>query len=146
MHRLLLLLLAAGSFLSGCGEGPSDTLGVAEFELVSIAGQPLPAPSVLALDGRPLVVMVSSRIRFLPNNRGVEQARQQYPVAGQPTEEQDVDLPFRYTLSGTVIRIHYDCNDTGSCIAGPHLVGTLEAGRLVFDQALGRVPLEYRRK
>ncbi len=52
---------------------------------------------------------------------------------------------LEYTVTDGNISVAYECPDMASCIAPPHLVGAVTITGIVFDFALGRVPLRFER-
>jgi hypothetical protein len=141
-------LISAVAVLSaaGCDVNPFDgPEAVAEYELVSIDGAPLPAVAVVNENNEPQVVVVSSRLVLYPDRRGKEHGLQRFPQ-NDGTTTVDVSSEFGYQIDGNEIRITYDCPDLASCIAGPHLVGRLSHEGIVVEVALGRTPRVYRRR
>jgi hypothetical protein len=131
---------------TGCDVNPFDGPNpVAEYELISIAGEPLPAAAVVNENDEPQVVVISSRLTLHPDRRGEEDGRSRFPQEGGDIIV-DVSSEFGYQLDGNEIRITYDCPDLASCIAGPHLIGRLSDDGIVFEVALGRTPRVYRRR
>ncbi len=133
----LLGLLASCQFNPFCG---NQSIG--DYDLVSIAGDPLPAPFVVQ-GARVLVTVVSSRIRLRSNHRGEEVVRQ---LAQGQTSPVEVTNQFGFTIEGNPIQITYDCPDLASCIAGPHLEGWIDDQGMAFSRALGLTPLWYVRR
>ncbi|MFN0181659.1 MAG: hypothetical protein ACKVZ0_22855 [Gemmatimonadales bacterium] len=131
---------------AGCDVNPFDgPEASAEYELVSIDGEPLPAAAVVNENNVPQVVVISSRLVLYPNRRGEEHGRQQFPQNdGNATV--DISAEFSYRIDGNEIWITYDCPDLASCIAGPHLIGRLSDDGILVDVALGRTPRVYRRR
>jgi hypothetical protein len=65
--------------------------------------------------------------------------------AARLMEEYTTDTNLEYTFEGGRLEIAYECADSGSCIAPPHLAGVRTDLGLEFDLALGRVPLVFER-
>ncbi len=129
--------------LAGCQFNPFDGgATVGEYDLVSIAGDPLPAPFVVQ-GAQVVVTVVSSRIRLWNDHRGEEVARQ---LGQGRTSPYETTTEFGFTIEGNTIRITYDCPDLASCIAGPHLEGRIDDQGMVFSRALGLTPLRYVRR
>src|SRR5687767_4569931 len=123
-------ILAALAFGAGCHDSLAPLAGDI-YVLQSIAGVPLPAPHVenSIEDMR----IVADTIALSANGRGVRRTVYSgYPAPHDPTR-QEADLT--YTRSGGHIEINYVCRDTGDCIAGPHLSGTITDGGMTIDQS-----------
>jgi hypothetical protein len=66
-------------------------------------------------------------------------------AGGAPRSERS---PMTYTVSGNRISVSFLCQDTvlASCIAPPHLVGTIDDAGIAFDESrVTRQPLVFRR-
>ncbi len=136
-------ILTTLGLLAGCQFNPfGGDNSVGDYDLVSIAGDPLPAPFVVQ-GAQVLVTVVSSRIRLRNDHRGEEVVRQL--VSGQSSPNENT-IEFGFTIEGNTIRITYDCPDLASCIAGPHLEGRIDDQGMVFSRALGLTPLRYVRR
>lgn len=146
MRPLLTATFAMALAVAGCGEGPSGVVPLADYELVSIDGQPLPAPFSVLSDGRVVVGLLESRLQLLTGNRGVETGRKRTPLNNPGARTFRYEDRFTYTVNGTAIEITYACNDHASCLPGPDMTGRLEADGVVFDHTLGRAPLQYRKR
>jgi hypothetical protein len=126
----------------GCGFEPAGPLA-AEYRLESIDGDPLPAVSIS--NSSVTIEILESRLEFKSTTRGEQHERLRSTSAGDSDGTVfETESPFSYRLVGDRLEITFDCDDTGSCIAGPHLVGEVGEDKIEFDQALGRTPLLYR--
>lgn len=132
-------ILTMLGLLAGCQFNPFGGNPVSDYDLVSIAGDPLPAPFVVQ-GAQVLVTVVSSRIRLRNDHRGEEVSRRL--VQGQ-TSPNETTTEFEFRIEGNTIRITYDCPPLASCIAGPHLEGRIDDQGMVFSRALGLTPLRY---
>jgi hypothetical protein len=142
MSRSLLLGLALAVGSLGCGNDPLAPL-TDRYALISIASNPLPA--VFTESPGATVRIIQSTLEFKTPTRGVERQRVRVTTPTDPTGVvNDLTLEFSYTIQENRVEITYDCRDTGSCIAGPHLAGNIVDGRLEFDVTLGRAPMIYR--
>ena len=135
---ILILGLLAGCQFNPFGGGNS----LREYDLVSIADDPLPAPFVVQ-GAQVLVTVISSRIRLRTDHRGEEVVQQLVSGQSSPNE---TTTEFGFTIEGNTIRITYDCPSLASCIAGPHLEGRIDDQGVVFSRALGLTPLRYGRR
>ncbi len=136
-------ILTMLGLLAGCSFNPfGGDNSVGDYDLVSIAGDPLPAPFVVQ-GAQVLVTVVSSRIRLRNDHRGEEVVRQL--VSGQSSPNENT-TEFGFIIEGNTIRITYDCPAFASCIAGPHLEGRIDNQGMVFSRALGLTPLRYVRR
>ena len=52
---------------------------------------------------------------------------------------------FTYTVEDGTFSADFECPEFASCIAPPHLVGTLSSDSVVLDRAHYRAPLRYER-
>jgi len=127
------------------------------FALQSIAGIALPAPE--AFNTACGSTVVADTIIFHSGNTGVRRSAMDVPswtgavnpvtcepAASSPRKRVVSRAEFTYRLVGTEIEIDFPCNDMASCIASPHLSGTMSMAALVFEiSRIGRSPLVYTR-
>lgn len=117
---------------------PANVTGV--YELKTIAGADLPAP-YLPVTSSYLASRVSHVITLLEDGTGTSVAVTQEGVSGDTYEENST---FSWTLNGATLSITFDCPELGSCIAGPHLVGTVtETSLTVTESPIMRVPMVF---
>lgn len=117
---------------------PANVTGV--YELKTIAGVALPAP-YLPVTSSYLASRVSHVITLLEDGTGTSEAVTREGVSGDTYDENST---FTWTLNGATLSITFDCPDLGSCIAGPHLVGTVSETMLtVTESPVMRVPMVF---
>ena len=110
---------------------PAPTLNANGYVLQSIDGVPLPAP--WAPSGTVTSRMRSATLTLHEGGTGTWHAViEETPGGATITEDRDLT----YVLDGTHLEISYQCNDLGSCIAGPHLVGSLTSHGLTITTSL----------
>ena len=136
------LFLAA--LLAGCSSSlePFDLGQV--YVLESIEGKALPAEYAANLEFH--ARMLADTLILGENGKGEWRATIESDTpGGAPRHEQ---FALTYERSGLVISISFVCNDSAlaSCIATPHLVGTIgETAITISESRITRQPLVYRR-
>jgi hypothetical protein len=127
------------------------------FALQSIAGIALPAPE--AFNAACGATVVADTIVLHDGNAGVRRTTMDVPswdgavnpvtcepAASSPRERVVHSAAFTWRLTGEQIEIDFPCDDMASCIASPHLAGTMSETGLVLDNSrIGRSPLVYER-
>ncbi len=140
--RLLLWSGLIGALIA-CGEPAGPSTGEI-YVLRSIDGDALPA---LFRDGDFATLSIIADTLFLAadgTGREVQLLEMVSRADGSShTYTSDVDL--EYTVTNGDIEVAYECPDMASCIAPPHLTGAVTITGIVFDFALGRVPLQFER-
>jgi hypothetical protein len=138
MKRISLVLIAAGAL--GCSTDQSP-LGRDFYALQSVAGVQLPAPYApnMAYNG----LLVADSISFRDDGTGL---RHWVYQDENSTDRHAVEEDFTWSRSGDAIAITFTCPSFASCIAGPHLMGTIDATSIVItDSKVTRQPLLYQR-
>jgi hypothetical protein len=134
--RVFCLLVCVG----GC-QPPSGIDARAEvYVLRSLAGQSLPAPlnSNSASSSR----IIADTLAF--SEAGVGEHRGAYEAPG--TGLWTVRTAFTYVRTGDRVEISLRCDDSASCIAPPHYVGTFTSTELLIDQSnILPVPMRFER-
>lgn len=143
-HRLgrSVLLLAA---LTACSDSTSpeppdiaEVVGV--YELKSIDGVPLPAPYALPTSSY-AAHRLSSTLTLLDDGTGTWEAVSEDDATGETTPESST---LTWELDGANLSVTFDCPGLASCIAGPHLAGTVaDITFTVTASPLMRVPQVY---
>jgi hypothetical protein len=126
-----------------CGDiaGPE----IAErYVLRSIDGDPLPA---VFRDGDFATLSIIADTLFLAvDGTGYEvQLLESISKADGHSHAYSSVSDLEYTVTDGNISVAYECPDMASCIAPPHMVGAITITGIVFDVALGRVPLQFER-
>jgi hypothetical protein len=140
--RLLFLISAA---IMGCRSSSLEPFNLGQvYVLESTEGKPLPAEYAQNLDFH--ARMLADTLILGDDNKGEWRATVESDTpSGAPRHERS-DLT--YEQSGLHISISFVCNDTAlaSCIAPPHLVGTIgETGITITESRITRQPLVLRR-
>jgi hypothetical protein len=113
----------------GCGNGLAPLEGDI-YVLRSIAGVSLPAPFVPnPIEGNRLV---ADTIALAANGTGERRTLQDGGVPGEPSRHR---TELTYTRTAHRIDINFVCRDTGDCIGGPHLSGTITNAGITIDQS-----------
>jgi hypothetical protein len=114
----------------GCGNSLAPLEGDI-YVLKSIAGVQLPAPYVenAIEDSR----VVADTIALTADGKGVR--RITYSGYPAPQDFRRHVNELTYTQSGGRVEINFVCNDTGDCIAGPHLAGAVTDDGMTIDQS-----------
>jgi hypothetical protein len=138
MKRIsFVLALAAGLSCSS----PLEPLGRDFYALQSVAGVPLPAP--YAPNPSYNGLLIADSIMFRQDGTGARHAVYQEENS---TQRYESDESFNWTRDGNRIAITFVCPPTASCIAGPHLRGTVdETSITITESTVMRQPLVYRR-
>lgn len=139
MRRLLSGLIIAAAM--GCSLEDLSPIGRDFYALESVAGVPLPAPYAPndAYNG----LVIADSIMFREDGTGLRHAVYQEENS---TEKYALDDDLNWTRNGNTIAITFVCPPMASCIAGPHLTGTIEETTLtITDSKVTRHPLVYRR-
>jgi hypothetical protein len=137
--RHLRLAIAIAAALS-CTKDQSP-LGRDYYALQSVAGIALPAPYAQSTIYNGL--LVADSIAFRADNTGL---RHWVYQDENSTERHTVDTDFTWTRSGNDLTITFVCPPLALCIAGPHLVGTIdEVSIVITDSKVTRQPLIYQR-
>jgi hypothetical protein len=125
-----------------CGDGTGPTLTDGDiFVLRSIAGVVVPAP--WAPNPGATERMLSAALTLHEDGTGTWVAVVETAVSG-PTVAWNNDVTW--VRSGDHLEIDIECDDLGSCIPGPHLVGDLtETGFTVTESSVTRSPLIFER-
>lgn len=139
-------LLLLPLLLSGCDSylGPLGAVG--SYTLESIGDRPLPAISTQ--NEHVTITTVADTLHITDGQRGVHVRHQSVERPTDPTGpvlmRQESD--FTYRIEGARIEISYHCppNALALCMAGPHLFGRAERGRLWLDTAFASERHIYR--
>jgi len=136
-HLRLALALAV---ILGCKNDLSP-LGRDYYALQSVAGVSLPAP--YAPNSEYNGLLVADSIAFRADGTGLRHSVYQDENS---TVRHAEDIDFSWTRSGNDLAITFVCPGFASCIAGPHLVGTIDDVSIVItDSKVTRQPLIYQR-
>jgi hypothetical protein len=139
MRRLLPALGLA--LAAACSTEPALPLGRDYYALESVAGVALPAP--YAPNPSYNGLLVADSIMFREDGTGHRQAVYQEENS---TTRFNSSEALNWTRSGNRIEVTFVCPPTASCIAGPHLVGTLDGTTITMTESVVmRHPLVYRR-
>lgn len=144
-HTRYALLAAAvlGAGAIACERSTAPGVVAAEYALVMLAEQPLPAAPGAGSDVR----ILSDTIRLRDDGSGTRV--HWYRIGDDPTVHVSRD-ELSWTVDGSTISVALVCDDTrlAVCIAPPHLAGALGPGlQWVIPQAriYGDVPAVYQR-
>lgn len=121
IRRAAALLLAAGTLSCESSTGPDGF--TAEYELVALASSPLPA--LPFGDAGQLIVADTIRLRADgTGQRALWFAQNAFGFARLSRDE------LTWRVVGDRLEVVFPCDDTvlASCIAPPHLAGTIEPG------------------
>lgn len=141
MRKALVVALAVSAAAAGCKSDNLGPLGRDFYALQSVAGVPLPAPYAQNPDYNGL--LVADSIAFREDGTGLRHAVYQEENS---TNRYDANDDFNWTRQGNTISITMVCPPMALCIAGPHLIGTLdEASLTITDSKVTRQPLVYHR-
>ena len=141
-------------FCCACSPG-MEPVPLHTFALQSIAGVSLPAPE--AFNTACGSTVVADTLLLYAGNTGMRRTTRDVPTwngavdpvtcepaASSPRKRVRARNEFTYRLTGARIEIDFPCDDTASCIAPPHLAGTMAANDLTFDSSrIWRTPLVY---
>lgn len=118
----------------------TPTVPIADvYELRSIANVALPAPYAPNLNYPNR--MISGMLILYEDGTGHWETEAEVEVGGG-TFHSDVGL--EWTRAGNDLSITFECNDTASCIAGPHFAGVLDGSRLtVPTSTVMRAPIVF---
>jgi hypothetical protein len=136
--RTSLRALAAGALiLTSCKQVTSVKLTA--YALTSIAGLSLPTAYAPNPDFN--ARMMSAIMILREGGRGEWFGRSEQSVNG-PLFDWVQD--FSWTQTGFTLSITLDCDDTAACVAGPHMTGLVQIGRITFETSnVMRVPLVF---
>jgi hypothetical protein len=124
----------------GCTKDQSP-LGRDYYALQSVAGVSLPAPYAPNTEYNGL--LVADSIAFRADGTGLR--HWVYQDEGS-TDRHELYQDFNWTRDGNDVAITFVCPDLALCIAGPHLVGTIdEVSVVITDSKVTRQPLVYQR-
>jgi len=132
-RSLSLLALAVAAVSCESSTRPSDL--VADYALVMVAGEPVPAPFFDGSSG----IIVADTVRLLEGGRGEE------ILAWRDTGSTVITVSHHeltWSTSGDRLEVSFHCDDTAfaSCVAPPHLAGAVVAGKAwVLDRPGVRV-------
>jgi hypothetical protein len=146
MDRLIRNLAAAAvasSVALSCTSSTEPQHIGASFALVRIAGDALPTYAYIT-PGFPSKVL-GDTLRFHPDGTGasvsVERTEPPAPNAPQTFRHEST---FHYRIAGGRVEIGFDCPPLASCVAPPHMLGSLTSDGIRFDYVLtARVPQDY---
>ena len=139
-YEMMKRVLVTCVLLAGCRSTLGPLTGDV-YVLESISGVPLPAPYAQNPDfnGR----IIADTIAFISATTGERRTRLEVGSAGETRLER---ADFTYACEGDRVAISYPCPSNASCIAPPHLVGTLtSASFVVTTSKISRQPLVFRR-
>ena len=146
----LTLLLITGACGGPSGPDAEARLAgddVSVFALQSVGGDALPAVAVDS--GHVRITIVADTIRLHPDGIAERHlVERTLSITGLPPGEKvrTSTERFTYRTEGHRFTGEFACPDFASCVAPPHLTGTLEPAALTLDYALYyRVPLVYAR-
>jgi hypothetical protein len=130
-------LFLAVAFAVACSETTSP---IAEnYMLIEIGGQSLPAP--YAMNPQMSHRILSAGMQFNASGTGTWTWTFELEPNGA---HQTLTQGISWTKNGNTIEVTFDCNDTASCIAGPHLVGDVSDGRIdVKTSNVMRAPMVF---
>jgi hypothetical protein len=121
-------------WLVGCGESTAPEGDLVEvYELVEVAGEPVPA--TIEEEGGASRTYVSDVIRIYDDESWDRIQELRFQLAGAAEQE------LTWTGEGTVVRdgdgavLSYECNDTASCVA-PDRLRFLPDGGAVIERPL----------
>ena len=136
-HLRLALALA---LVLGCSKDQSP-LGRDFYALQTVAGVALPAP--YATNPSYNGLLVADSLAFRQGGTGLR--HWVYQEEGS-TQRVALEEDFNWTREGNSIAITFVCPPMALCIAGPHLVGTIDEVTLTITQSVvTRQPLVYQR-
>jgi len=137
------LLAALSSGLVACTEVAGPEVDET-YVLRSVAGDALPA---LFRDGDFATLNIIADTLFLVSDgTGYEvQLFEMVSKADGSSHTYTSVSNLDYAVADGNIEISYECPDLASCIEPPHLTGAVTITGIVFDFALGRVPLQFER-
>ena len=120
---------------------------VSVFALRSVGDDALPAVAVD--NGHVRITILADTIRLRPDGVAERHVIERtLSITGLPPGEKVRASTQRFTwrMEGQRFTGEFGCPDFASCVAPPHLTGTIEPGALTLDYALYyRVPLVYDR-
>jgi len=139
----LFVLIGALSCAVACGDVAGPEMAE-RYVLRSIDGDALPA---VFRDGDFATLSIFADTLFLAvDGTGYEvQLLESISKADGQAHTYTSVSDLEYAVTDGNISVAYECPDMASCIAPPHLVGAVTITGIVFDVALGRVPLQFER-
>ena len=133
-------LLLTSLLLMGCKSSVEPVRGDV-YILESISGIPLPAPWTPNPELN--LRIIADTIAFTTETTGERRTLLEASAAG---ETRLARATFTYTSDGDRVAISHPCPPNASCIAPPHLIGTLtSASFVVTTSKISRQPLVFRR-
>ncbi len=130
-----------GLLLSACQDSTAVPAGGSRYALRSIAGNPLPA--IYAQNPDVTSRVIADTLLLREDGTGEWKAVIENFFGG-PTHVGSAELT--YTQRDASITIAFVCDDMGSCLAPPHLVGEIDSSGLEFHLSrISRAPLVYER-
>lgn len=139
MRRFSLGLILASAL--GCSHENLSPIGRDFYALQTVAGIPLPAP--YAQNPYYNGLLVADSMSFRDDGTGLRHAVYQDENS---TSQYASDEDFNWTRGGNSIAVTFVCPPMASCIAGPHLTGTIDETTItITDSKVTRGPLVYRR-
>jgi hypothetical protein len=139
------LLSAVGvlSCVVACGDAAGPELAE-RYVLRSIDGDALPA--VFREGDFATLSIIADTLFLAVDGSGYEvQLLESLSKADGQSHTYTSVSELEYSVTDGNITVAYECPDVASCIAPPHLVGAVTITGIVFDVALGRVPLQFER-
>lgn len=144
--RTLVLALAA-PLIVGCGDEPLAPSEVADtYVLLSINGDPLPAPAGYQGPADEGIIVIADTLRLAADGTGslvrvLEMGFVQLDSEGQRSR---IETPLHFETTSGGVAITFDCppNALAVCLAGPHLTARRTATGLVATQSMGSQPVE----
>jgi len=138
-----LATIALAAALVGCGDPAASAAGET-YVLRSIAGDAIPA--VFNESDAVQVRILADTLVLAESGIGHESQRVETLTQGDGSlDTYDVAVQLTWIIREGRLEIAYECPDFASCIAPPHLAGTVTASGLAFDISLGRAPLIFER-
>ena len=140
-HRLVGAVCAAMLALAGCSDstGPGND---SRFVLESINGQALP---VTMLYGGTVQRIESDTLVFNAKGRGLRVEHATITSGAGPAKGFRTVQKFTWRVRDGETEVTYECPDLASCLAGPHLSGTLSGDLLSMQVAPDDLTRQRRR-
>jgi hypothetical protein len=140
MIRSLAAVVLACAALAGCSGGVTPP--PVPIDLFTLS-----APTVMQSQSM-RIELQSDVLSLFAGGVGRREYRQHVDYVSPELRDGTVDVreEYGYRIQGTTLELFAECNDTGNCAPGPHMVGEVTASglelRTTFDPG---VVLRYRR-
>lgn len=126
----------------GCRDSVSPRAPAGTYALRSIRGEALPAQEFENAFVTSMIVADTLRLRA--DGTGTQRRIAIYVGGTASPQHVDATTELHYVVGNDRIEITFVCPPNASCVAGPHVIGTLTLSGFTVSWALGaRVPQDF---